>query len=626
MSNKPIRIVLTLFTLAVFGGIAQGQSPGGPTVLEDIDSVYSLADSLEYVVDETKTSDANRIAIRSFQPFPTSSIQVPRQGRLWLRASVRNETASSLWVIQNGQNVESITLYRSTDDGFELVSTTGNSVAFRDRSVKNRYPTFRIELPPGESRVLLFRVHDFQSSNVQLRLFEAGQFMDSLVGKNLLIGAAFGFFAALIVYNSIVYLINRDLNYLLYAVYMGAFFLNQFAQERLFARYLAPGVPYGFFWFVIFGGSTAVFGVLFLRHFLETPQRMPILDRTMLVVAALTVVLMGSTVFGAGPTHADILNGLSLIVMALTVTAMVRRIAEGYFPAVACLLGSLIYFAGTTVEIVSTFVPIPMTAVVRHSQLFGALAQVLILSLALGQKTKLLQENYEQMRTAFTRSLEDEVRRRTVELEEANRRLGLHAVTDPLTGLYNRAELENRVSERETFGSRLDQSPSDQPRGWTQLSVAYLDLDNFKYYNDQFGHSAGDEILKSVANRLLSSVRGYDVVFRVGGDEFVVMMPETNMVQARSVAERIRRELCDHTLVPQSVVGSAEESIEIPPDKRLSCSIGIATGLPDSDQNVDRLIRQADDALLQAKQIGKNCVASAPDNNANDLYADSGSA
>lgn len=580
-----------------------------PLVLDDPDTAYPLHDALEYAVDETGNTGPDEISRSTFRPFPDLSVQIPREGRLWLRVHLRNESGARQWIVENGQNAESIVLYRRADrqgDDLEFIEVgrAGDHLAFRDRELHIRYPALRVDVPPGETTELLFCVHDLQSSSVSLTIAETAAYMGRLVTRNLLLGIAFGFFAALVVYNFIVYLFNHDLSYLFYAAYMSAFFMNQFAQERLFAMYVAPGMPYGFTWFIIFGGATGIFGVFFIRNFLETRFRMPILDRLMLLLAVALGVLMAASLLGADAVHADILNILSLGAMVLTVTAMVRRTAEGYLPAIACLAGSLFYFTGTAVEIVSTFVPIQMTWLVRHAQLFGALAQVFILSVALGQKTKLLQDNYVSMQTAFTRSLEQEVQKRTGELEEANRKLGLYAVTDPLTGLYNRGELEHRAREHDTFLQRTS---------GTRLSVAYLDLDNFKYYNDSFGHPFGDVLLKAIADTLVSTVRGYDVVFRVGGDEFIIMMPDAGEVEARAVAERVRRTLCDHDRIEKMLREQVGVDVRVPEGKRLSCSIGLATCDRETAPSVDFLIRRADSALLRAKQDGKNRIAVAGD-------------
>lgn len=603
--NRRLTIACILaYTLQAAG--ASGESPEANTtqrlMLSDPAAVQFVSSVLEYAVDETGAMGPADAAQADFRPLPRTSLQIPRSGALWLRAVVENRTDSCEWIVENTETLESITLYHRSPatPGVRFVNagTTGDSVPFTEKAMQSRYPAFLIQLDPGRNTELLFRVDDLQSSSVQLRILTSAAFMKDLVDRNLLVGLAFGFFAALVIYNLIVYLINRDPVYLLYSLYMGAFFWNQSTQERLFARYAAPAHAYGFFWFTIFAGLTAILGVFFIRRFLETRIRMPRLDKTMLGISGALAVVIATALFGAGPIHADLLNALSLLAMVTTLIAMIRRIIEGYVPAWACLIGALAYFAGTSVEIVSTFVPVETTSLVRNSQLFGALAQVLILSVALGQKTKLLRQNYEAIQKAFTRSLEDEVGKRTRELENANRKLSLHAATDALTGVYNRVELENRVVEQENLRYRATEAnnPFD-------LAIAYLDLDNFKYYNDTFGHPTGDRILAEIAASIVSAVRGSDVVFRVGGDEFLVLMPNTRTQDACRVAERI--------LESASSSERLEDRETVPDDKQISCSIGVAAADANRSASVEDLVRMADSALLDAKQAGKRGIVAA---------------
>ena len=113
------------------------------------------------------------------------------------------------------------------------------------------------------------------------------------------------------------------------------------------------------------------------------------------------------------------------------------------------------------------------------------------------------------------------------------------AFTDPLTGLHNRRYMETHLQ------SLVDQA-SDRGRA---LSVLVLDIDFFKSVNDTHGHDAGDEVLREFARRVRRSVRGIDLVCRLGGEEFVVVMPETDMALAVKVGERIRRGVCEEPFV-----------------------------------------------------------------------------
>jgi diguanylate cyclase (GGDEF)-like protein len=117
-----------------------------------------------------------------------------------------------------------------------------------------------------------------------------------------------------------------------------------------------------------------------------------------------------------------------------------------------------------------------------------------------------------------------------------------------------------------------------------------LDIDNFKNYNDTKGHQAGDELLKGAAKILKSSVRSVDMVCRYGGEEFIIILPQTDKSAAQIIAERVRVQI--GLYLPTTV------------------SIGVST-FPDDSRETEQLIKKADNALYQAKQTGKNkwCAA-----------------
>jgi two-component system cell cycle response regulator len=164
------------------------------------------------------------------------------------------------------------------------------------------------------------------------------------------------------------------------------------------------------------------------------------------------------------------------------------------------------------------------------------------------------------------------------------------AVTDPLTGLSNRRYLDNHIN---TLFSR------SMARG-RPLSVLIADIDRFKQINDTYGHDAGDDILREFANRVRSTVRGADLACRFGGEEFVVVMPDTSPEVAAIVAERLRAVV---ETAPFLVKSSGQEL-------NVTASFGISSRTP-SIVTPGHLMKQADLALYEAKNAGRNRVVAA---------------
>jgi|LNFM01.1.fsa_nt_gb two-component system cell cycle response regulator len=180
-------------------------------------------------------------------------------------------------------------------------------------------------------------------------------------------------------------------------------------------------------------------------------------------------------------------------------------------------------------------------------------------------------------------------RKRHADLLRAKLDQGMeHAITDPLTGLHNRRYMESHLG---TLVAQAVQS------GRT-LSVLVADIDHFKSVNDTFGHDAGDNVLREFAARLRRNTRGIDLACRLGGEEFVVIMPDTELARAMQVAERVRSCI-------------AAEPFQVNADTLLpvTASVGVST-LERRDDTPDGLFKRADTALYAAKRGGRNRVVS----------------
>lgn len=158
------------------------------------------------------------------------------------------------------------------------------------------------------------------------------------------------------------------------------------------------------------------------------------------------------------------------------------------------------------------------------------------------------------------------------------------AYTDPLTQTSNRAAFDDYIKREISLAGRHSKS----------LSIIFLDVDYFKHINDQYGHECGDVALTSVAKWIKECLRSSDAVFRFGGEEFVIILSETDLVGAELVAERIRNNIANHTLSHNM------QAINI------TASLGVSE-LRGKD-TVDALVKRADGAMYKAKKNGRNQV------------------
>jgi diguanylate cyclase (GGDEF)-like protein len=195
-------------------------------------------------------------------------------------------------------------------------------------------------------------------------------------------------------------------------------------------------------------------------------------------------------------------------------------------------------------------------------------------------------------RSAWVASLSDITRHKLAQarvehaserMQDSNTRLELLASSDPLTGLMNRRGLDTALS----------QEAKSMRRSGASLAVVLLDCDDFKQINATLGHAGGDLVLKEMAARLKASLRPTDHVGRIGGDEFLVLLPDTRFAEAFQVAERLRLAICD----PPLLLATGPQ--------RISASLGVES-VPRERLSLDAVVRCAQAALQRSKQGGKN--------------------
>ena len=175
--------------------------------------------------------------------------------------------------------------------------------------------------------------------------------------------------------------------------------------------------------------------------------------------------------------------------------------------------------------------------------------------------------------------------RQNQELDHLNKEFREMAIRDGLTGLFNHRYAKERLDDEFDRASRFER----------ELTVLFMDLDHFKFFNDTHGHQAGDEILQMLASLMTEAVRESDTLARWGGEEFIVIAPETGEEEGCLIAERIRKAVANH-----SFPNGDQQPIGM-----VTLSIGVASR-SQGMKGPDKLLRRADDAVYTAKDHGRN--------------------
>lgn len=196
---------------------------------------------------------------------------------------------------------------------------------------------------------------------------------------------------------------------------------------------------------------------------------------------------------------------------------------------------------------------------------------------------------YMRIMRHHSEELEETIAQRTEQLESVNRKLVTLSMVDPLTGLGNRRALEVDIMKTHAAGIRYRRA----------YSVVLLDIDYFKKYNDHYGHQAGDNVLELVASHFRKSIREADTIFRYGGEEFLMIMPDTNDEEALLTVQRIVKSLYDLNIAHVDC-----------PLERLTTSAGIASSHHQGQRLASwrQVVELADEGLYEAKGLGRNQV------------------
>lgn len=456
--------------------------------------------------------------------------------------------------------VDRVDVYIVRPDGLVQHWQAGDELASTEHAEAGLGLVFPLALAPGRSE-LWVRAETPDPMLVPLRLLDQARLQNLERVQHYGYGLLYGFLLALMAYNAMLFSGLRERSHLYYAAYLMSFIAVNLGYTGHGWVWLWPGVAglqrYAILALMVWFG---VCGLLFSTRFLDVRLDAPRLWRRLMVLPLLG--LLGMAWLALLDLHRPAVwfafGFLALttgLIVALGVWAWRRRKpAAGYFLAAAlCGMG------GTLATMLSVWGGLPWNEFTFHAIDAGIMAEATLLALALAARLRHQQQAREQAERL--------------------------ARLDPLTGLYNRRAFLELAQGH--FQAAL--------RSARPMCALMLDVDHFKAINDRFGHDVGDLALSEVGQLLQRSCRAADLLARWGGEEFLLLLPDTRQDEGLQLAERIR------LAVSQLSVCHRGEPV------LLTASLGLATLAPGRD--LAALVGAADAALYAAKQAGRNRVA-----------------
>ena len=483
---------------------------------------------------------------------------------LWAVLPIQTDPAaedglSSVIEIDNAW-LDVVDVFFISGDRLVRQESLGDTAAKSGRAYNARMPSVSHVFAAGNTFVV-FRFISQDPMTIPIYISSENSKKNVMLENAYFYGFLYGALLILLVYNLVLYTYLRERRYLLYSCYLLAFTAFNFTYTGHGYWWIWGEMPSLQQWLMpalMLCYITA--GVTFTIEYLNVKKYLPSLFAKRkfiyagLLALAVVMLAYGSQQF-AIMAQLVILTTLSLWMLLIGVMCYKNGnvLAAFFVPAIALGTG------GATVSSLATWGVVPYSQWAFRGIELGMLLEMSLLSVSLGFNFK-------------------EVYKARLSAEFTSR-------IDPLTNLYNRRAFTQLVYPIWELGVRKKQ----------RMSIVIIDLDWFKQINDEFGHDAGDGVLELVAKTIKARVRSSDLVFRWGGEEFLLFLPDTNVSDAKALAETLR----------MSVEEVTSKSIT-----KVTTSIGVSAfnAQESVDTKIEGLIKVADEALYVAKHKGRNCV------------------
>lgn len=482
---------------------------------------------------------------------------------VWIHLSVTNpgsDIANRRLFVENSW-LDHLDVYFVKDNRLVERYRAGDAYEFQDRPVKGRFFSFDHSFGAGVTDIYL-RVETPDPMVVPIFLLSQDEAAQREAAHGYSYGFLYGYLLALLAYNLFIYFGLSYKRHLLYGAFIAAFILTNLAYTG-----------HGFEWFwqehptwqnwiipvlmVIYG----ITGLTFAKYFLDTESCFPRAHKILTGMCGLFAGLLAVTLYADTQLYALLLAFFFVTLFSVTMIFMgVIAFRFGHRYSRYFLLASIASMAGTTLTSLSVWGFIPFSDWTYRAVEIGMTIDATLLALALAYQFRSIQVEHK---------LAEQL-----------------ASSDPLTGLNN----------RRAFVEKAQLVWNMAQRSQRELSVIILDIDHFKSINDRYGHAAGDTALVAVSEVLSVSARDEDVVARWGGEEFLILLPETGLESALVMAERLKQ---------------AIQEIRVPAcnaEITFTASFGVAHKA--EHENLNELISEADRYLYQSKEGGRNRISS----------------
>jgi diguanylate cyclase (GGDEF)-like protein len=478
----------------------------------------------------------------------------------------------------------------------------GLRIPVKNREIQESNPSFPLYFSPNEKKEIYINLASIYGVFGAIEVKTTEQFQKDVQLKKYLYLFYFTSVIIIALYNLILFFYLREKIYLLYISHIFVFIIWAANYKGMLLPFITMKT-YDLLQITI--PTFFILLILFSQSILGTKKYFPILHKILYAFIGISII---SFIWMLFEIHSGFLfmNISAIPLLPFLLIVAIWALYKKHNIAFIYLIALTIYIIGMSQLSLLALGVLPYSIVSSNSAIIGSFLEVIFFSLLLAyrindvrqESLRTQEELVAQQKTESTR-LFHTVAEKTMALNHAKEQLEKEldkkeklekhlkhlASTDPMTELFN----------RRAFFDISDKAMLDSQKKSQKLTCLIVDIDHFKMINDSYGHDMGDKVIIDVSKLMLTNTRSIDSVGRVGGEEFAILMPNTDKDAAYQIADRLRKNIAKHKM---SLHG---ETVQI------TVSIGLST-LTEEDTNIHTVLKRADSALYQAKENGRNQV------------------
>gem|GEM_PF-6020699 len=526
-------------------------------------------------------------SLKNFTPHNNHISTGYSQSVFWFRFTLINKTDVNLtYFAEFTENFAHKVHGFITSEQTKTVIKSKQGVAYLnlEQSDELLKPKFQIDIKSGETKTVYLNIFGLYANFTSFNVIDMPTINQYELNHTGFYSVYFGAILAILFYNLTLYAFTKEIAYFYYTIYVASFLVWQLGNNGFF-----PFVHFSSSFTYYLTGLSIPIGLAFLLFFART-----VLETKKLLVHHDSILKYFSYAYlllafaGAFFTHEAfiLISFVTTAAMPFLLYTAFKSYRLGNKTALIFLVAQTGFLSMSTIFSLMTAGFLNYSLSTKHGLISAFLVEIFIFSLAIAYRIKKHEHEKLQLINQANLDLDQKVKERTSEIERSKKQLEDLASKDPLTNLYNRRFLYDISAELISMAKR-EKSP---------ISLILFDIDDFKLVNDTFGHTIGDNVIIEFA-KLLLTTRKCDVAARIGGEEFLLILPNTSEMGAFEIASQI----CSKVNQLQLIYAETQLSFTV--------SGGISNVFLDFENGIELAINRADQALYHAKENGKNQIS-----------------